>query len=260
MRKKGFYKLVEIMAKLRSKNGCPWDRVQTHRTLLPYLLEEAYEVLDAIEAKDDLKLKEELGDLLLQIVFHSKIAKEKKRFDIEEVIENLICKLKVRHPHVFKKKRKLTPKEVVDNWEHIKKVTKNQAVLSGIPDKLPALLKAYRVQEKVSRFGFDWQKTDDIFEKIKEEICEFEKAYKKKRKKTSEEELGDIFFSLVNLSRHLKINPEFVLRKTVKKFVKRFSYIEKELSKKGKDLKKTSLAEMDKLWEEAKKIQRIHRT
>jgi tetrapyrrole methylase family protein/MazG family protein len=252
--KNNFERLVEIMSLLRSENGCPWDRVQTHQSLLPYLIEEAYEVLDSVEAEDDSKLKEELGDLLLQVVFHSQIAREEGRFDIEEVIENLISKLKVRHPHVFKNKEKLTPQQVVDNWEHIKKKTKNRMVLSGIPRELPALIKAFRVQEKVGRLGFDWQKADDIFEKIEEEIGEFKDVRKKKNEKELEGELGDIFFSLVNLSRHLGINPEMVLRKTISKFTKRFNYIEKELSKKGKSLKETSLAEMDRLWEEAKRI------
>jgi len=255
MRKKSFYKLVEIMELLRSENGCPWDKSQSHRSLLPYLIEEAHEVLDAVEAKDDSKLKEELGDLLLQIVFHSQIAQERHKFNIEQVIDNLVNKLKIRHPHVFNKRKKLTPKQVVDNWEHIKKRTKNRMVLSGIPKNLPALLKAYRVQEKVGRFGFDWQKTEDIFEKINEEMEEFRKAKRNKRKNHLEEELGDILFSLVNLSRHIKLNPELVLGKTIEKFVKRFNYIEKELSKKGKSLKKTNLAEMDKLWEKSKRIE-----
>ena len=244
------------MEKLRSPNGCPWDRAQNHSSLLPYLIEEAYEVLDSVEAKDYQKLREELGDLLLQIIFHSQIAKERKKFDIDDVILVLTRKLKQRHPHVFKKKKKLTPQEVINNWEHIKIKTENRSVLSGLPKDLPALLKAYRVGEKVARFGFDWEKAGDIFKKSEEELNELKEVFfsrKNKKKKLTEQEMGDILFCLVNLSRHLKINPEFALRKTIQKFVKRFNYIEKELSQKGKPLHKATLKEMDLLWEEAKR-------
>ncbi len=250
---KSFEQLVSLMRKLRSKKGCPWDRTQTHRSLLPYLLEEAYEVLDSVEKKDDLKLKEELGDLLLQIVFHSEIAREENRFDIYEVIGNLREKLIQRHPHVFKKKKKLSSTQVIKNWEHIKLATSNnKSVLSGIPEKLPALLKAYRVGEKVSRYGFDWQRKGDILPKLKEELREFEKAYRRKNRKRIEEEFGDIFFTLVNLSRHLKINPELALGRTVQKFIRRFNYIEEELSRNKKSLRETSLKELDNLWEKSK--------
>lgn len=253
---KNFSELVKIMEKLRSSNGCPWDKAQTHLSLLPYLIEEAYEVLDSLEAKDYQKFKEELGDLLLQIIFHSQIAKERKKFDIDDVIIHLTQKLKQRHPHVFKKRKKLTPQEVINNWEHIKIKTENRSVLSGLPKDLPALLKAYRVGEKVARFGFDWEKAQDIFEKIEEELNELKEVFlsrKDKKKKLTEQEMGDILFCLVNLSRHLKINPEFALRKTISKFIKRFNYIEKELSQKGKPLHKATLKEMDLLWEEAKR-------
>jgi MazG family protein len=241
------------MRKLRSKSGCSWDRTQTHESLLPYLLEEAYEVLDSVEKKDDLKFREELGDLLLQIVFHSEIASEENRFDIYEVIANLREKLIQRHPHVFKKKKRVSSAQVIRNWEHIKLATSdNKSVLSGIPKKLPALLKAYRVGEKVGRYGFDWQGKEDILPKLKEELREFEKAYRGKNKIRIEEEFGDIFFTLVNLSRHLKINPELALRRTVQKFIRRFNYIEKELYRNRKDLRKTSLKELDYLWEKSK--------
>ena len=204
-----FSQLVNLMKKLRSEKGCPWDRAQTHRSLLPYLIEEAYEVLDSVEKKDDSKLKEELGDLLLQIIFHAEIAREEKKFDIYEVVDGLSAKLILRHPHVFKKRRKLSPGQVLKNWEHIKLATSaSKSVLSGIPRSLPALLKAFRVGEKVGRYGFDWQRKEDIFPKLKEELKEFQKAYSSKNKKRVEEELGDIFFTLVNLCRHLKINPE----------------------------------------------------
>jgi tetrapyrrole methylase family protein/MazG family protein len=244
------------MSKLRSKDGCPWDRLQTHQSLLSYLIEESYEVLDTIEAKDDQRLKEELGDLLLQIIFHAAIAKERKKFDIYEVIEHLHQKLIERHPHVFRDKKKLVPEEVLKNWEHIKLTTdraKNKRVLSGLPRHLPALLKAYRVQEKVGRFDFDWKKTDEIFLKIEEEIKELKKAYRKRKKEDIEEELGDILFSWVNLCRHLEINPEFALRKTIDKFVKRFNYIEGRLKEKKIPLHKAGLPLLDSLWEEAKR-------
>lgn len=248
-----FNQLVSLMSLLRSIKGCPWDRAQTHSSLLPYLLEEAYEVLDSVEKKDDLKFKEELGDLLLQIIFHSEIAREEKRFDIFEVIDNLRVKLIQRHPHVFKKRKKLSPDQVIRNWEHIKLATSsNESVLSGIPETFPALLKAYRVGEKVGRYGFDWQRSEDILPKLNEELNEFKKAYRSKNKKKIEDELGDILFTLVNLSRHLKINPELALRRTVKKFMKRFNFIEEELSRSKKSLKETSLKELDFLWEKSK--------
>lgn len=248
-----FNQLVKLMSLLRSKKGCPWDRAQTHSSLLPYLLEEAYEVLDSVEKKDDLKFKEELGDLLLQIIFHSEIAREQKRFDIFEVIDNLRTKLIQRHPHVFQKKKKLSPDQVIKNWEHIKLATsENKSVLSGIPKTFPALLKAYRVGEKVGRYGFDWHRSEDILPKLNEELKEFKKANRSKNKKKIEEELGDILFTLVNISRHLKINPELALGKTVKKFIKRFNYIEDELSRSKKSLKGTSLKELDFLWEKSK--------
>ena len=252
---KSFSRLIGLMKKLRSKKGCPWDRAQTHRSLLPYLIEEAYEVLDSVEKKDDSKLKEELGDLLLQIIFHAEIAREQKKFDIYEVVDALAAKLVQRHPHVFKKRKMLSREQVLRNWEHIKLATsEDKSVLSGIPKTLPALLKAFRVGEKVGRYGFDWQRKEDIFPKLKEELAEFKQAYSARNRKEIEEELGDIFFTLANLSRHLKINPELALGRTVEKFIRRFNYMEKELSRKKKSLKKTSLKELDSLWERSKKI------
>ncbi len=257
-KKDTFPDLIRLMSKLRSKKGCPWDREQTHKSLLPYLIEEAYEVLDTIEISDDEKLKEELGDLLLQIVFHAQIAKERRKFDIYEVIKHLSDKLKTRHPHVFGKKKAISSEEVLKNWEHIKLSTtgvKNRSVLSGIPRHLPALLKAYRVQEKVARFDFDWKRADEVFSKIEEEIDELKRASRKKRIKQTEmeEEMGDILFSWVNLCRHLNINPEFALGKTIDKFVKRFNYVEKQLKRKKIPLKEAGLPLLDSLWEEAKR-------
>jgi tetrapyrrole methylase family protein/MazG family protein len=251
-----FNHLIKLMSKLRSGDGCPWDRAQTHRSLLPYLIEESYEVLDTIQAGEDQRLKEELGDLLLQIVFHAQIAKERKEFDIYQVIDHLCQKLIERHPHVFRDKKRLASEEVLKNWEHIKLTAsgaKSKSVLSGLPRHLPALLKAYRLQEKVARFDFDWERTDEIFSKMEEEIAEFKRAYKKRKKENIEEELGDILFSWVNFCRHLKINPEFALRKTIDKFVKRFNYVERRLKEKKIPLQRAGLPLLDSLWEEAKR-------
>jgi len=264
-KKDTFADLVTLMSRLRSKGGCPWDREQTHKSLLPYLIEEAYEVLDTIEAGDDERLKEELGDLLLQIIFHAQIARERKKFDIYDVIEHLDDKLRTRHPHVFAKRKVVSTEEVIRNWEHIKlsadrkdansKGGKSKSVLSGIPRHLPGLLKAYRVQEKVARFDFDWEKAEQVFSKIEEEISELRRAAgrRKVEHQEIEEELGDVLFSWVNLSRHLNVNPEFALRKTIDKFVKRFNYIEKQLKRKKIPLKEAGLPLLDSLWEEAKR-------
>jgi tetrapyrrole methylase family protein/MazG family protein len=264
-KKDTFPDLVTLMSRLRSKRGCPWDREQTHKSLLPYLIEEAYEVLDTIDSGDDERLKEELGDLLLQIIFHAQIARERKKFDIYDVIEHLDGKLKARHPHVFGKKKVASTEEVIRNWEHIKlstdprdtnsKRSKRKSVLSGIPRHLPGLLKAYRVQEKVARFDFDWEKAEDVLSKIEEEVGELRRAARRRkvRHEEIEEELGDILFSWVNLSRHLKVNPELALRKTIDKFVRRFGYIEKQLRRKKIPLKEAGLPLLDSLWEDAKR-------
>jgi tetrapyrrole methylase family protein/MazG family protein len=266
MKKKDIFPdLVELMSQLRSERGCPWDREQTHKSLLPYLIEEAYEVLDTIQMGDDDKLKEELGDLLLQIIFHAQIAKERKEFDVYDVIDHLNQKLRARHPHVFGKRKAASSEEVLKNWEHIKLSTdtqksksqgkKSKSVLSGIPRNLPALLKAYRVQEKVARFDFDWKEAQEVFSKVEEEIGELKKATRKKRVKSAEieEEMGDILFSWVNLCRYLKINPEFALRRTIDKFVRRFNYVERELRRRGVPLREAGLPLLDSLWEKAKR-------
>ncbi|HEX9917152.1 MAG TPA: nucleoside triphosphate pyrophosphohydrolase [candidate division Zixibacteria bacterium] len=249
-----FKELVSLMAMLRGKNGCPWDRSQTHNTLLPYLIEETYEVVEAVQSKDYERLKEELGDLLLQIVFHSQIAKEKNRFDVYEVARQINLKLRQRHPHIFENKKKISKQEVIQNWEHIKlSQKKDKGVLSGLPRQLPGLLRAYRLQEKVGRLNFDWKNAADVLPKLKEELGEFEKAFKTKNKRKMEEEMGDILFSWVNLCRHLNINPELALGKTVDKFIRRFNYIEKALAKKRIGFDQADLPFLDSLWEKAKK-------
>jgi tetrapyrrole methylase family protein/MazG family protein len=251
-----FEQLKKVMHRLRGADGCPWDREQTHLSLRPYLIEEAYEVLEAIDGADDRKLAEELGDLLLQIVFHSQIAQEEGRFDIDEVIAGIIEKLKRRHPHVFGDKKVKTSREVLIGWEKIKhqetKKKKGSSILDGVPRELPALLKAHRVQEKVSRVGFDWEHIDQVFAKVEEELAEFRSAYRKRQKKQVEEELGDIFFALVNLARYLETSPEDALRRTIDKFVARFKYVELALRRKGLDPREVGLEAMDELWDEAK--------
>lgn len=250
------YRLVEVMKRLRSEHGCPWDREQTHETLKPYLLEEAYEVLNAIDSKDDTHLMEELGDLLLQIVFHAQLAAEEGRFTIDDVARSIVNKLVRRHPHVFSDVKVKNAQEVLKNWEQIKKDEGKKSVLDGIPEHLPALLKARRVQEKAKRVGFDWDSVDGVVEKLVEEIKELIEAVGKGKVQDAEEEFGDILFSLVNISRFLGIDAEDSLRKTINKFMKRFYYIEEKVKKKGnKPLGDYTLKELDGLWEEAKNEQ-----
>jgi tetrapyrrole methylase family protein/MazG family protein len=248
-------RLIEIMATLRSPGGCPWDRKQTHKSLKPYLIEEAYEVIEAIEAENDDEMSEELGDLLSQIVMHAQLAKERGAFDIETVAGKIASKLIERHPHIFGQKVDLTSEEVLHNWERIKQQQardENYSVLQGVPQKLPALLKAFRVQEKVGRYGFDWKKPDDVIVKVKEEIGEFEEALKFGEKIKQEHELGDLLFSLVNLGRHLGMQPEEALNGAIRRFTLRFQYIENKLREQGKTLSDSNLDEMDKYWDEAK--------
>ncbi|OGC79077.1 MAG: nucleoside triphosphate pyrophosphohydrolase [candidate division Zixibacteria bacterium RBG_16_40_9] len=264
-RSNNFKDLVNLLAYLRSPNGCPWDKKQTHTSILPNLIEETYEVVEAIRKKDNTKLKEELGDLLLQVLFHAQMEAEwlhhgqlnvdqKKKFDIYDVIENLILKLKTRHPHVFKKKVNLTSKQVLQNWEKIKLSQKKEShsALSGLPKHLPALVKAYRMQEKISRLGFEWSKKEEILSKIEEEFKELKRSLRNKNSKKTEEELGDLFLILVTLSRKLKKDPELVLRKAIDKFVLRFSRMEKEVLKKGKKISDLNLTELERLWQKIK--------
>ena len=239
-----FERLVEVMERLRSPGGCDWDRAQTHQSLKPYLIEEAYELLDAIDSGNDEAMKEELGDVLLQVVFHTQIAKERKAFDIKDVVDFLTEKLIRRHPHVFKNEGKFS----YERWEEMKAKEKGKKKKSSIGDvnqALPALSLARRMQENASALGFDWQDTEGVIEKVKEELEEF-------KENPSEEEFGDLLFSLVNLSRFLGIDPERALRKATEKFLKRFAKMEELIEKDGKDIKELSITEMDKYWEEAK--------
>jgi tetrapyrrole methylase family protein/MazG family protein len=251
-----FKRLVDIIDTLRGPNGCPWDKKQNHSSLKPYIIEEAYEVIEAIEAGDDSKMSEELGDLLIQILMHAQLAKERGAFDIDTVTGRIADKLVERHPHVFQARADLTPEEVLHNWERIKlekSKDPSYSVLQGVPQALPALLKAFRVQEKVGRYGFDWKKPDDVIVKVKEEIAEFEEALRSGEKDKQEHELGDLLFSLVNLGRHLGMQPEEALNGTIRRFTRRFQYIEQKLRERGKTLADSDLEEMDRYWEEAKR-------
>ena len=257
-RKRGFTlsafdELVEVMEKLRSKNGCPWDREQSHESLKPYIIEETYEVLDAIDAGDDVELREELGDLLLQIVFHAQIASEQGRFTMDDVAASIVDKLKRRHPHVFGDVEVEDSRDVLRNWEEIKKQEGKDSVLEGVPDGLPALLKAQRIQEKVGRVGFDWEDIWGAFAKVHEEIDELDSAVKEGDREGMVDEFGDILFSLVNVARFLDINAEESLRQTTKKVSSRFRYIERRIAEKGdRPIEEYSLEELDALWDEAK--------
>ena len=251
-----FSDLVEIMKLLRSEKGCPWDRDQNHESLKKYLIEETYEVLEAIDLKDKDKLCEELGDLLLQVVFHAQIGSEEGTFNIDDVITSICCKMILRHTHVFGGDKAETPDEVVDNWEAIKRkekdVKSHTEVLRDVPSNLPALMRSYKVQQKAAQVGFDWDNIQDVFDKVDEEIRELKDVYTSKNVERISDEMGDVFFALVNLSRFLKVQPELALTGTINKFIKRFEYIEQESLKAGRKLEEMTLSEMDELWNKAK--------
>ena len=249
-----FYELARVMERLRAENGCPWDRKQTHESLKPYLIEEAYEVISAIDSGNDDELKEELGDLLLQIVFHAQIAKEEDRFDIDDVAKTIVEKLIRRHPHVFGDVKVSGSDEVLQNWEKIKKEEGKESIFDGVPEGLPSLLKARRVQEKAKRVGFDSDNIEGTLDKVKEEFDELSEAIKIGKKEKISEEFGDLLFSLVNVSRFLDIDAEDSLRQTIEKFMKRLKNVEKIIKNKGsKDLKNYTLNELDEIWEDVKR-------
>jgi len=247
-------KLLKLMERLRGEEGCPWDKKQTRNSLKPYIIEESYELIEAIDSKNTEKIKEELGDLLFQIIFQCQIAKENNEFSISDVINNIIDKMTKRHPHVFGEIKLETPEEVIKQWEIQKKSEGKMrySILDGIPIALPSLLKALRIQKRVAQVGFDWQDINDVIKKLDEEIDEFKKAIEQGNYEKMEEEVGDTLFMLVNVSRFLNINPEDALKKTIDKFTLRFQYIEKKASEKGRELSNMTLEEMDTLWEEAK--------
>jgi tetrapyrrole methylase family protein/MazG family protein len=256
---RGFGRLMEIMRRLRAPGGCPWDAEQTHASLKRYLIEEAYEVIEAVDAEDDKLLKEELGDLMLQPVFHAAVAEERGAFTMEEVLEAINDKLVRRHPHVFGDEVIENSEAQVANWEKIKKEEKGverKSALSGIPPELPALMKAQKITEKAARVGFDWEETDQVFAKVMEELKEFEEAMISGDQKEMEAELGDLLFAIVNLGRFLAIDPEEALRKTIGRFTKRFHHVEESLHARGVAMQSSTLAEMDLLWEEAKRLEK----
>ncbi|RMD94310.1 MAG: nucleoside triphosphate pyrophosphohydrolase, partial [Calditrichaeota bacterium] len=242
-----FNQLVKIMAQLRGENGCPWDREQTHKSLRQYLLEETFEVLESIDQETWQELKEELGDLLLQIVFHAQIARENKEFTIEEVIDAIIDKLIRRHPHVFGNVEIKTAQEQSIHWEKLKMNEGKSSVLDGVPKALSALLRAERIQQKAASVGFDWPKIEPVWDKIQEEIEELKQASRENNETKIEEEFGDLLFSLVNVSRFLGVNAEDALRLTTEKFIKRFNKLEDILKANNKDIHEVSLDEMDRL-------------
>ena len=250
-----FYQIMTIMRRLRAPGGCPWDAEQTHESLKRYLLEESYEVLEAIDNGSDELLKEELGDLLLQPIFHAAIAEERGAFTMDDVLSTLADKLIRRHPHVFGDQKIKDSEAQIANWEKIKKEEKGderRSALSGIPPHLPALMKAQKITEKASRVGFDWEHVDQVMAKVLEELHEFEEAMEQGHQDRMEAELGDLLFAIVNLGRFLSLDPEEALRKTIARFQNRFSHIEDSLHANGRHLQDASLDEMEALWVEAK--------
>jgi XTP/dITP diphosphohydrolase len=247
-----FSRLLQIMDELRE--GCPWDRKQTIHTLSHLTVEETYELTDAILDEDFEAIKGELGDLMLHLVFYAKIASEKNKFDINDVIDGICEKLIHRHPHIYGNVKVENEEQVKQNWEKLKLKEGRKSVLEGVPNGLPAMIKAQRIQDKVAGIGFDWENPEQVFEKVKEEIEEFEVESKAQNVEKMEAEFGDIFFALINYARHKNINPERALELTNKKFKKRFQYLEQETAKQNIKLQDMSLAEMDKFWEQAKKL------
>jgi len=254
--KSEFEKLLYIMEKLRGPDGCPWDKKQDLYSLKPYIIEEAYEVVEALEKDDMGLLKEELGDLLLQVIFQSQIGKEKELFDINDVIKGIVAKLIRRHPHVFGEEKIETASEVKKTWEEIKKKErinkKESSILDGVSKVQPSLNQAFEIQQKAAEVGFDWKEIDDVILKIEEEIEELKEVVHNKEKDRIEDELGDLLFAVVNLSRFKNINPEIALLRTINKFKKRFDYIEDMVEKNNEDIKQLSLEELDNYWNEAK--------
>lgn len=260
-----FDELVAVMARLRAPGGCPWDREQTHESIISYLIEEAHETQEALADQDYAEFKEELGDVLCQVIFHSLIASEVDRFNLDDVCNTLREKLVRRHPHVFEDVQVKDSDEVLNNWEQIKlkekadKADDKKSLLSGVPASLPALMRSYRLGQKAGRVGFEFPDLNTAFGKVQEELAEFkeqlpQKAGEPDNKEALSEELGDLLFSLVNVARLLKINPENALLNTARKFQQRFEFIEDNLREQGKDLANASLEEMDTLWDQAKNI------
>jgi MazG family protein len=264
-----FNDLLALMQHLRSPEGCPWDREQNYNTLAPMLLEEAYEAFEAAQearAGNPIDLRDELGDMLFQIVFYAQIAKERGDFTMDDVIDSIHSKMVRRHPHVFGEAQADTSAEVLRNWEAIKTAEKREkkgdastSILDGVPSKAPALMEAHQLSTKAARVGFDWEKVEDIFEKVEEEIEELRSAIRTHQSTNEEadhqrisQELGDLIFAVTNIARHLHVEPEAALKLTNRKFRHRFGHIEEQLRERGQDFESTTLAEMESLWQEAK--------
>ena len=247
----------EIIKRLRGKDGCPWDKVQTHESLCSAMLEEAYEAVEAIDRRDMKNLREELGDVLLQVVFHASIEEEQGNFTFDDVVQGVCEKMIYRHPHIFGNVTADTPEAVLANWEELKKKEKNVTtqtqIMADVPLALPALTRAAKVQKKAAAVGFDFSDAKDAWGKVQEEAAELE-AEMEKPEGNIEEEFGDVLFAMVNVARFLQINPEFSLTKATKKFINRFEYIENSALSEGKQLSNMTLEEMDLLWEKAKKV------
>lgn len=245
-------RVIDVLERLRVE--CPWDRKQTNQSLRPNTIEEVYELADAIMADDDPNIRKELGDVLLHVLFYSKIGEEKGAFDIVDVCDALNAKLIFRHPHVFGQVKADDAETVVQNWEQLKLKEKggNKTVLAGVPTSLPALVKAFRIQEKAAHVGFDWEQRRQVWDKVKEEIAEFEAEADSMDADKMENEMGDIFFALVNAARLYDIIPENALERTNRKFTRRFNYLEQRVKESGRNIKDLTLAEMDEIWNEAK--------
>ena len=259
MTKRSFEELVQLMTTLRGPNGCPWDREQTLQSLKPFIVEEAYEVIDAIDRDDRQGLAEELGDFLLQAVFVAEITREEGSFDIYDAITLLHDKLVRRHPHVFADVEARDAEQVLVNWEKLKneeRKAENKSVLAGVPQALPALLKASRLTEKAARVGFDWRRTEDVFEKLDEEIAEVREAVQSGKSEEVHDEIGDLLFTIANIARKLDINAEEALQSANRKFMRRFTAMEQKVRESGRNLDQLTLEQMDALWNEAKAAER----
>jgi MazG family protein len=254
---RAFERLVGLMARLRGEGGCPWDRAQTLSSLRPYLIEEAYEVLEAVDGDSVEHHREELGDLLLQVVFHAEIRRQEGHFDAADVAHGIADKLVRRHPHVFAAEHAGDASAALERWEEMKSKEKaGRSVIAGVPKELPALLRAQRIGEKAANVGFDWDDLQGPLQKLEEELHELRAAIASHDEHAIEHELGDALFSLVNLSRHLKVNAEDALRATIERFSERFHHVEQRVKEQGKSLSETELEEMESYWQEAKASRR----
>lgn len=251
-----FGRFLDVLDTLREQ--CPWDKKQTNESLRPNTIEETFELCDALMKDDTKDICKELGDVLLHVAFYARIASEKEQFDIADVCDRLVEKLKFRHPHIYGDVQAQTADEVSRNWEQIKQKEKdgNKTVLSGVPNALPSLIKAYRIQDKARNVGFDWQERADVWDKVREELRELQVELEKEDKEKSTEEFGDFLFSLINAARLYHINPDNALEHTNQKFIRRFNYLEQKVKESGKDFKDLTLEQMDVYWNEAKALER----